>query len=204
MCTNSSWLAYIPPLFSQLNTLTIYDIHNLIKVMFMYNFASKNLPSNFDSYFVKTLLFLATLRSAQLFRPAVFKHNLARSTIGTQGPSLCNSLPDNINVLVHVLYLKSCTRITLFLCTKVFKLCWIIFYWFLILPCFCHCQLFCSSACTCLVGLRHFTLSTSALVCPCLHILSFYVKGAYTSRAVLLVGVPPIPYILPMYFLGGR
>ena len=60
LCTNSSWLAHTPPLFSQLNTLTIYDIQNLIKALFMYNFAIKNLPSNFDHYFVKTLLFITT------------------------------------------------------------------------------------------------------------------------------------------------
>ena len=97
LCTNSSWLAHTPPLFSQLNTLTIYDIHNLIKALFMYNFATKNLPSNFDNYFVKNSAFHRhATRSAQLFRPAVFKYNLARCTIRTQGPSLWNSLPDNI------------------------------------------------------------------------------------------------------------
>ena len=88
LCTSSSWLAHTPPLFSQLNTLTIYDIHNLIKALFMYNFETKNLPSNFDNYFVKNSAFHRhATRSAQLFRPAVFKYNLARCTIRTQGPS---------------------------------------------------------------------------------------------------------------------
>ena len=63
----------------------------------MYNFATQNLPSNFDNYFVKNSAFHRhATRSAQLFRLAVFKYNLARCTIRTQGPSLWNSLPDNI------------------------------------------------------------------------------------------------------------
>ena len=35
------------PLFSQLNTLTIYDIHNLIKALSMYNFATKKYSFKF-------------------------------------------------------------------------------------------------------------------------------------------------------------
>ena len=90
----------------------------------MYNFATKNLPSNFDNYFVKNSAFHChTTRSAQMFQPAVFKYTLARSMIRTSGPSLGTHSLITSNVLVHVLYLTSCTRITLFLCTKVFKLC---------------------------------------------------------------------------------
>ena len=107
LCTNSSWLAHTPPLFSQLNTLTIYDIHNLIKALFMYNFATKNLPSNFDNYFVKNSAFHRhATRSAQLFRPAVFKYNLARCTIRTQGPLHWNSLPDNIKCACSCIVFK--------------------------------------------------------------------------------------------------
>ena len=69
----------------------------------MYNFATKNLPPNFDNYFDKNSAFHRhATRSAQLFRPVVFKYNLARSTIRKQDPSLWNSLPDNIK------YASSC------------------------------------------------------------------------------------------------
>ena len=52
-CTNSAWLAHTPPLFAQLNTLKICDLHKLITAIFMYNYTNNNVPSNFVNYFVK-------------------------------------------------------------------------------------------------------------------------------------------------------
>ena len=121
LCTNSSRLAHTPPLFSQLNTLTIYDIQNLTKALIMYNFAIKNLPSNFDHYFVKNSAFHHhATRSAQLFRPAVFKYNLARCTIRTQGPLLWNSLPDNIKCAWSCIVFKKLYKNYLISCISLY------------------------------------------------------------------------------------
>lgn len=97
LCTNSAWLEHTPPLFSQLNTLNIYDIHKLIKSLFMYNYTTNNLPPNFTNYFVKnTAIHGHATRSSHMFRPAAFKYDLARNTIRTQGPLLWNSISNNI------------------------------------------------------------------------------------------------------------
>ena len=71
--------------FYQLYTFTIHDIHKLIK--------SDNLPSNFANYFVKNAsVHDHAARSTHLFLPAIFKYDLARNTIHTQGPLLWNSV----------------------------------------------------------------------------------------------------------------
>ena len=82
LCTNSTWFAHSPPLFSRLNSLTIHDIRKLIKSIFMYKFTTDNLPSNFANYFVKNAsVHDHATRSSRLFRPAIFKYDLTRNTI---------------------------------------------------------------------------------------------------------------------------
>ena len=97
LCTNAAWLAHSPPLFRKLTTLTVYDIHKLQKVSFIYRFFNNNLPSNYNNFFVKnnTLHGYGT-RVSHLLRPSIFNTDLARHTIKTQGPHLWNSLTDNI------------------------------------------------------------------------------------------------------------
>ena len=86
LCTNSAWLAHSPPLFSQLNTLTIYDIHKLIKSLFMYKYVINDLPPNFSNYFVKNASIHGYVtRSSNMFIPAAFRYELARNTILTKG-----------------------------------------------------------------------------------------------------------------------
>ena len=97
LCTNSAWLAHTPPLFAQLNTLKICDLHKLITATFMYNYTNNNLPSNFVNYFVKNAaIHKYGTRTAHMFRPAFFSSDLANNTIRSQGALLWNSIPDNI------------------------------------------------------------------------------------------------------------
>ena len=96
-CTNSAWLAHTPPLFAQLNTLKICDLHKLITAIFMYNYTNNNVPSNFVNYFVKNAaIHLYGTRTAHMFWPAFFSFDLAKNTIHSQGALLWNSIPDNI------------------------------------------------------------------------------------------------------------
>ena len=96
LCTDSAWLAHTPPLFSQLKTLTISDIHKLHVALFMYNFNANKLPSIFSNYFVKNAdIHTYPTRSSNLLRPAAFNYDLAQNTIRRQGPILWNSVPDN-------------------------------------------------------------------------------------------------------------
>ena len=95
LCTNSPWLAHTPPLFSQLKTLNIFDIHKLKVACFMFNFKVNNLPINFSNYFVKnSAIHNYPTRSSNLYRPAAFNYDLARNTIRTQGPLLWEGIPD--------------------------------------------------------------------------------------------------------------
>ncbi len=97
LCTNSSWLAHTPPLFSQLNTLNIFDKPKLQIASFMYNFKMSNLPINFSNYFVKNnAIHNYTIRSSNLYRPAAFNYDLAMNTIRRQGPLLWNDIPDDL------------------------------------------------------------------------------------------------------------
>ena len=52
-----------------------------------------------------------------------------------------------------------------------------------------------------LVGLRHFTLSNSALVCPCLHVITLLCKGRLHFTNCAPRRCPTIFLVLPMYFL---
>ena len=91
-------MAYGPKATScdPLNTLTIHDIHKLIKSIFMYKFTTDNLSSNFANYFVKNASgHDHATPSSHLFRPPIFKYDLARNTLRTQGPLLWNSISVN-------------------------------------------------------------------------------------------------------------
>ena len=93
LCSNSHWLAHSAPLFKNLNTLTIYDIHKLLSGLFMYNFTYKSLPQNFADYFVQNRdIHTYSTRTLNLYRPQNFKYDLARNTIKRQGPLLWNSI----------------------------------------------------------------------------------------------------------------
>ena len=62
----------------------------------MYKFTTDNLPSNLANYFVKNgSVHDHATRCFHLFRPPIFKNDLARNTIRTQGPLLWNSISVN-------------------------------------------------------------------------------------------------------------
>jgi len=107
LCTGSHWLAHSSPLFKQVNTLTIYDIHKMHKAIFMYKFINNNLPINFNDLFLKNEAFHNYgTRSFSNLRPCHFKTNLGMNTIPRQGPILWNGIPDNIKNAPTLVQLK--------------------------------------------------------------------------------------------------
>ena len=97
LCSNSHYLAHSTPLFANLKTLTIYDIHRLQKAIFMYKFANNMLPNLFSHYFNQSNVFHSyATRSSHLYRPPKFRTDLARHTIRRQGPLEWNDINDDI------------------------------------------------------------------------------------------------------------
>ena len=107
LCTNAAWLAHTPPLFFQLSTLNIYDIHKLDKAVFMYKFVNNHLPPNFSNFFVSShTIHRYGTRSSNLLRPCNFKTDLGMSTIRIQGPCLWNVVDDGIKKSVSIKVFK--------------------------------------------------------------------------------------------------
>ena len=79
ICTNSHYLAHSPPLFADLNTLTVYDIHKLQIALFMYKFHHKLLPDVFSDYFVQAnTIHGYSTRQSHMYRPSYFNTDLAK------------------------------------------------------------------------------------------------------------------------------
>ena len=93
LCTNSHYLANSKPLFLQLKTLTVYDVHKYQVSLFMYKYHKKLLPALFDNYF-KTAdqVHSYPTRTSSHFRPHIYSSDLARNTIKTKGPLLWNAI----------------------------------------------------------------------------------------------------------------
>ena len=97
LCSNSHYLAHSAPLFATLNTLTVYDIHRLQKATFMYKFVNNLLPSLFSDYFHKSDTFHSYgTRASHDFRPTIFRTDLARHSLRSQGPLEWNGIKLNI------------------------------------------------------------------------------------------------------------
>ena len=117
LCTNSVFLEHSPPLFADLNTLTVYDIHSLSKAVFMFKFKHNLLPKNFSDYFVtvNTIHDYGT-RSSDMFRPHNFVTDLARNTIRRQGAILWNGIDAIIRTSSSIKLFKSIYKEKLLSC----------------------------------------------------------------------------------------
>jgi hypothetical protein len=117
ICTNSPFLAHTPPLFADLNTLTIHDIHKLQIALFMFKFHNNLLPDIFLNYFTKTnSIHGYETRNSKLYRPRNFNTNLANNTIQRQGPLIWSSVPKYIRDSTSVLSFKMKLKAELISC----------------------------------------------------------------------------------------
>ena len=99
ICTSSHYLSNTDPLFYQLKTLKIYDVHTFQTAIFMYKFSKKILPSTFQ----KTFTYNSNIHSyptrhssdIHLNNPKIL---LAHRSIRHHGPDIWNSLPENIKL----------------------------------------------------------------------------------------------------------
>ena len=108
LCTNSAFLQHSPPLFKKLKCLSVHDIHNVSKAVFMYKFKNNMLPCNFDNYFVtSSAIHNYGTRSSDLYRPFNFSTDLAKNTIRGQGPILWNGIDSSISESKSIKIFKS-------------------------------------------------------------------------------------------------
>ena len=99
ICTLSHYLSNTDPLFHQLKTLKIDDIHTFQTAIFMFKFSRNTLPTTFQTSFTynSNVHDYATRRSSDihLTNPKIL---LAHKTIRHHGPDVWNSLPENIKL----------------------------------------------------------------------------------------------------------
>ena len=99
--TNSSHLTHTPPLFSKLSLLNIFDIHRHQCAIFVYKFIHKQLPVNFDSYFLSKhdVHSHNTRTSHHLFAPSVNCDLFKRSILynGVKVWNQCDFSIKNLN-----------------------------------------------------------------------------------------------------------
>ena len=104
--TNSRYLAPTDPLFSQLKTLKVHDIHSLQTAIFMHKYTFNQLPTVFDNFFTpnSNIHSYPTRHSSDyhLENPRII---LAQKSLKHHGPDVWNSLSDN---------LKQCKKINVF------------------------------------------------------------------------------------------
>ena len=113
ICTNSHYLAHSPPLFADLNTLTVQAINKLQAALFMYKYHNNLLPDIFTDYFVKAnTIHGYNTRQSYMYRPCYFNTHLANNSIKRQGPLIWSSargsaVPPNIRDSTSVFSFKT-------------------------------------------------------------------------------------------------
>ena len=106
LITSSQYLSPSNPLFRQLKTLKIEDLHTFQTAVFMHKYTTNRLPKIFDGFFTpnSTVHSYPTRQSSDyhLENPKII---LAQKSIKHNGPDIWNSLPT---------YLKQCTSLNTF------------------------------------------------------------------------------------------
>ena len=106
LITNSRYLSPTDPLFSQLRSLKINDIHALQTAIFMHKYTFNQLPKVFDNFFTPNFnIHSYPTRNSSDYHLENPRTILAQKSLKHHGPDVWNSLPDN---------LKKCTKLHLF------------------------------------------------------------------------------------------
>ena len=97
ICTGSQYLAHTNPLFYELKTLKIFDIHVLQSLLFMYKYTNNLLPNSFQIFFIlNSTIHSYPTRNSSNFHLVNPKLLIAQKSIRHHGPDLWNLLPDSI------------------------------------------------------------------------------------------------------------
>ena len=108
ICTHSNYLANSNPLFSQLKTLKVYDIHTLQTAIFMYKYTSKTLPASFLNFYLLNVNVHSYLtRHAHDYHLNNPKLSLALRSIRHHGPDIWNNLPNHIKIRTSLYSFKA-------------------------------------------------------------------------------------------------
>ena len=96
ICTLSNYLAHTTPIFKQLTTLKINDLHTYQSAIFMYKYTNNMLPISFRNFFNynSSVHSYPTRHSADIHLNNP-KTLIAHKSIRHHGPDIWNSLPDS-------------------------------------------------------------------------------------------------------------
>ena len=110
--TFSTFDAHTSPLFSQLHLLKLHDYIKFQTLYFMYQFEAGKVPSNFDSFFIKTSS-MHNVRTRFATRSSFYlpkiRTNYGKFNIRYNGPKLWNELDENFKSLSSNTFKKKLT-----------------------------------------------------------------------------------------------
>ena len=108
VCTHSNYRSHTNPIFSNLNTLKVNDIHTLQTACFMFKYKSKSLPLLFQNlYTPNSNLHSYPTRHASDYHLNNPKLIVAQRSIRHHGPDVWNNLPDHVKASASLYSFKS-------------------------------------------------------------------------------------------------
>ena len=107
ICTNSHCLAHSPPLFADLNTLTVQDINKLQTALICTNITTIFCLIYLQITLLKQILFMVIIPDSPMYRPCYLNTHLANNCIKRQGPLIWGSVPQNIRDSTSVFSFKT-------------------------------------------------------------------------------------------------
>ena len=101
ICTHSHYLSRSEPLFQNLKTLKIHDIHTLQSAIFMFKYTTNTLPSSFHNLYSANFNFHSyPTRHSKDYHLSNPKLIIAQKSIRHHGPDVWNKLPQQIKATV--------------------------------------------------------------------------------------------------------
>ena len=107
ICTHSNYLAHADPIFYNLKTLKVDDIHTYQTSIFMFKHTQNLLPFFHNVFTSNSNIHTYPTRHSKDFHLYNPKLLLAHRSIRHHGPDTWNSLPDHLKICVSVFSFKS-------------------------------------------------------------------------------------------------
>jgi len=107
VCTHSAYLAHTDPLFKQLNTLKVHDLHTYQSAIFMFKHTTHLLPFFHDAFTQNTNIHSYPTRHSSDFHLNNPKLLIAHRSIRHHGPDIWNSLPEQIHLCTSLFSFKA-------------------------------------------------------------------------------------------------
>ena len=113
--SHSAYLAHTDPLFKQLKTLKLQDIHTYQTALFMFKHSKNLLPFFQDTFIPNSNIHSYPTRHRNDFHLSNPKLLLAHRSIRHHGPDIWNSLPDHIKSRTSVFSFKATIKKVLYI-----------------------------------------------------------------------------------------